>query len=335
MNKSFKFKVISLIRLVIYLIKIFKKKYILLDTPLHGNLGDQAIAIAEIQMLERLNIKYAEITVPEFDQREKLFSRFTSKNKIILVHGGGFLGELWTEEEERFRRILEGFKNNKIIVFPQTVTFSKPAESEVFQKSRLIYQEHKDLHILLRDKKSFKFMNEYMSSIDVQLVPDIVMGLSYEPTDRQRKGILLCLRNDKERKISQDDKSKLFNRLSRKFLDEKIEYIDTVVNKNISCKEREDVVREKLVEFEQCRLIITDRLHGLIFAALTTTPCIAIANTNGKVEGAYEWLKENKYIKYANSFSDIFCKLDELQLDQSYKYLKPVELKQIEKYLHD
>ena len=40
--------------------------------------------------------------------------------------------------------------------------------------------------------------------------------------------------------------------------------------------------------------MITDRLHGMIFAYITNTPCIAIDNSNGKVKNFYKtWFEDN------------------------------------------
>lgn len=54
-------------------------------------------------------------------------------------------------------------------------------------------------------------------------------------------------------------------------------------------------------EFASAKLVITDRLHGMIFAALTQTPCIVLGNYNHKVKGTYEWLQELPYICFADT----------------------------------
>ena len=46
----------------------------------------------------------------------------------MLIHGGGFLGSIWIKEEEIFRKILKNFPEFLIIVFPQTIYFSKDEE---------------------------------------------------------------------------------------------------------------------------------------------------------------------------------------------------------------
>ena len=54
-------------------------------------------------------------------------------------------------------------------------------------------------------------------------------------------------------------------------------------------------------EIRKTSLVITDRLHGMVFSAITATPCIAFSNYNHKIKGTYEWLSYLTYIKYAEN----------------------------------
>ena len=57
---------------------------------------------------------------------------------------------------------------------------------------------------------------------------------------------------------------------------------------------------KKLDEFRKSKLVVTDRLHGMLFAAITGTPCIALGNSSGKVKGVYDWLTHLDYIQYVD-----------------------------------
>ena len=50
--------------------------------------------------------------------------------------------------------------------------------------------------------------------------------------------------------------------------------IRTYINKKVE----EEKIEEMLKKYRKCQLVITDRLHGMIFAAITSTPCIALGN---------------------------------------------------------
>lgn len=77
-----------------------------------------------------------------------------------------------------------------------------------------------------------------------------------------------------------------------------------VKKKDLSTLERSPVppskrrlyVKEKLNEFSKNELVITDRLHGMIFSVITGTPCIAINNLSSKVQGVYRWIQELDYV---------------------------------------
>lgn len=299
-----------------------KNQVILLDTPVHGNLGDQAIVLAENQFLKDREIEAYELTAEEINYQEKKYAALTSKNKVVLIPGGGFLGSLWPIEEERFRRILQAFKHQKIVVFPQTVTFDMETENgrAYLKESQAIYSSHSDLTIFVREKKSFEFMEKYFPKVNCKLVPDIVTMLQTDVKIDDRQGILLCLRKDIERNINESDIERIVQSLKKKFPEEKIEYTDTVVDRMIFPSEREREVNDKLQQFAKSKLIITDRLHGMIFAAITGTPCIALSNSNGKVQNVYEWIRNNSYIRFVKSVSDIEKILNEINLTRQYFY---------------
>ena len=131
------------------LAKISKKRMFLFGTPIHGNLGDQAILYAEKEFLKD---KYTDYKIIEIESSVAVkfinkFYRLIKNNDIILVHGGGFLGTIWINEEEMFRAVITKFNKNKIIVFPQTIYFSNDDEGKkVFEESKNIYYSHKNLY---------------------------------------------------------------------------------------------------------------------------------------------------------------------------------------------
>lgn len=306
-----------------YLLSYFQK-YMLLDTPTHGNLGDHAIAIAEKQLLlkylQQKNIY--EITASDINNREYRLAKMTSENRIVFVHGGGFLGNLWPEEEERFRRILQAFRKQRIIVLPQTVTFDIQTEEgrKYLEQSQKIYSSHPNLTIFVREKKSYDFMKEYFSKVKCILVPDIVTVMQLEMKRQIRSGILFCMRADKEKIISDSDINELKKWFKTKYPDEKIEFTDTVIKKEITLNMRSDEVKRKLTQFSKAKLVVTDRLHGMIFAAITDTPCLATGNVNGKVKFVYEWIKNNSYVKYIDNLKDVEKIMEGVDLEKIYTY---------------
>ncbi|MDK8210749.1 polysaccharide pyruvyl transferase family protein, partial [Bacillus subtilis] len=72
-------------------------------------------------------------------------------------------------------------------------------------------------------------------------------------------------------------------------------------------------------KFKAAEVVLTDRLHGMIFCAITRTPCIVFNNYNHKIESSYnDWLKDLKYIKFINtsemtSFEEVNKIIEELK----------------------
>lgn len=278
-------------------------KGILLQTPLHSNLGDHAIAMSEMDYLKDIDFSCYEY--PWTAGKEMHFARMTPRHKTVFITGGGYLGQLWPDEEQRFRNTLKSFKNNRIIVFPQTIYFDMESDEgrSCFLESKAYYESHKKLTIFVREKHSLQFMQQYMPKVSAKLAPDMVMRMKYNQTKVARKGCLLCMRKDRERVLSEIEYTALFSLLEKKYGD--VVVTDTVLPKSVKLNQREKDVYEMLNDFSSSKLVVTDRLHGMVFSAITETPCIVINSLSPKVEGCYEWLKDLDYICFASSVDQV------------------------------
>ena len=294
-----------------YLQAIRNTDAILLQTPLHGNLGDHAIALAENDVLHELGIRCAEY--PWTKEIEKLLARFTPKRKTILIQGGGYLGSLWPNQEERLRNTLLAYKKQRVVVFPQTVYFdmNTPEGKAFFADSRSIYESHPDLTVFVRERYSYAFMKEHMPAVKTVLVPDIVMLLRPERNEEKRSGACICLRRDRERTLPDAEKNKLLSLIRADY--PKLHYTDTVLDHPADMEQRESAVMGKLEEFAASELVVTDRLHGMIFAAITETPCIVVNSMSHKLRGCYEWIKTLDYIRFVEELDMIPSVIQELK----------------------
>lgn len=82
---------------------------------------------------------------------------------------------------------------------------------------------------------------------------------------------------------------------------------------NISRSERYQQLQACLDIIAKSSLMVTDRLHGVIFAAITGTPCIAISNNNHKILGIYQWLQAYQWIRYCQDVYEFNEILSEIQ----------------------
>lgn len=287
-------------------LKKFGKTAFIMATPCHGNLGDHAIVYAEYEILKRFGYSenIVEITNNEYKSYKEIIKRYISKNDVIIIDGGGNLGTLWAWEDDKISEIIDSYKNNRIIVFPQTCYYDDSAEAkERLNKNKKIYEEAKNLVITLRDRASYEFCRNNFPGVELKFLPDIVLSLKKDGLNNQEDKCLICFREDLERVITAEESNCIYSKL--KDMDIAYEKITTIYGTAVSAADREKRLKEIWVKISQSRLVITDRLHAMIFAAITGTPCLALDNKSKKVSGVYEWIENLDYVKVCDSKDEI------------------------------
>lgn len=281
-----------------------EKKIIVTLAADYGNLGDVAITYAQTRFLEITYPEYKIIELPisETFSKVKALKHICSKEDIITIAGGGNMGDLYNEIENCRQFIIKQFPDNKIISFPQTIDFSKTEHgNRMLKKTIRIYSQHKNLTLIAREKVSYHLMKKYFGSNTVLTAPDIVMSLERTEPQFERHGILLCLRNDEEKLLALNSQEKLISRLNELFDD--VQYYDTHIGKsNMSIQERQVELAAIWEAFKKAKVVVTDRLHGMIFCYITKTPCVVFPNRNHKIKASFEWIKDCRYIKFCEEY---------------------------------
>jgi len=272
------------------------KKAILMQTPTHKNLGDHAIAYAERKFIQDNLDDYNMIEVPYKDvyRMAKKIRNSMNYGDIIFIHGGGNLGDMYVYEEYMRRFIIKYFKKYKIVSFPQTFDFSDTFTGKAeLLKSKRVYRRHKNLFIVARESESYNRM-KVIGNRKILLTPDIVLTLD-KTVDSSRNGAVTCFRNDREKSLSLENCEKINEVLIKHF--STIIKTDTLLNKDVSIEEREFELQKMWSIIRRAEIVITDRLHGMIFCAITSTPCIVFKNSNHKIECTYkDWLSNCNFI---------------------------------------
>ena len=301
-------KIMSLFGIII---KSFlsKKKIFLLGIPTHGNLGDHAIAMGEKRFLNDYFHEYKIIMVESIlvVKFNRIF-KWLIKDNLILYSGGGFLGSLWPNEEDMFEFIIENFSNNKVIVLPQTLFFSNDVEGKkIYERAKKAYYINKNLIFFVREKYSYEYMKNKFPGCKIYLAPDMVLYLDKTDSSKEKNDALFCIRSDKEKVNYNLDSTRdyIANNIGE------IHYTDTVLKRSIFGKKSIKYVEQKITEFSNYKIVITDRLHGMIFSFISGTPCLVLENKSYKILGVYEWIKDCGYIKLVNE-STIMQSLDEV-----------------------
>ena len=189
-----------------------KQRIWILGVPTHGNLGDHAIAIAQNKMLRRLfpETEIIEIDRATYVHQKKSLSRKISAQDILVIPGGGWLGNQWYHNEIMVEDVCNRFRKNKIVILPQTVFFKDNAEkNNQIIKARNVFSYAKNTLFLVRDKNSFEFTNKNYD-INSFLVPDMVLQLSAN-FNLKRSGVLICFRNDCESVIEKKTRTEFIS----------------------------------------------------------------------------------------------------------------------------
>lgn len=281
-----------------------KPLFLVLSTPNHGNIGDQAIAYAQKKFLRAQfpEIDYFELTSKDTVLNIDFIEKHISKKTIVFIHGGGNQGNLYPEEERIRQTIINKLIHNSIISFPQSFFIEQNNCSDKFLNAmKECYTKHMSLTLTARESFSYDLMQNNFSRVNVIESPDIVLWLSNVlefDSQMRSKDILTLIRDDKEKFIDDRDLENLFKFIKKSF-GKDIHKSDTQLGANyiVEVVERENLLESFWRDISDYKLIITDRLHGMIFSYITQTPCIVLKNKNHKIESTYNtWLKNSDKI---------------------------------------
>ena len=268
-------------------------------TPRHGNLGDHAIVEAQYAFFADLGLssRIAELSREEYLLIKKTLPRLVRPHDCIVIDGGGNVGTLWIEEEKKMRDIITRFPKNPIFIFPQTAFF----EDSDFGRAQLaesvrVYSSHPDLTVFCRDEATYDLFCRSFPQVRARYVPDMVLYRSREMHLTRSGRVLLCARDDKERT---EESGKVQQAVQACLENAGVDYAfcSTVRAYNIGKKDRANELHAFLKTLSAARLVVTDRLHGMLFCAVTATPCIALDNVSRKVSGGYAWVRHLPYIR--------------------------------------
>lgn len=273
-----------------------KDKIFVMLSANYNNLGDIAITLSQKQYLEdKYGSHYEIIEIPVEDTYKCYLDmkKNITDNSIITLIGGGNDGSLYDFIEEPRLFILKKFNDYKIISFPQSVMFENTQSGNYYlKKYRLLASKCDNYTIVAREKKSYDRYLSYNINSKLLLVPDIVFYFD-RGNSNDRDGICIIMRDDKEKSINANFQASILRYLKENEF--KYDIKDTCsisINNN-----REEVLNSYCQNLSTKKLVITDRLHGMILSYVTNTPCIVFNNNNDKIKSTYEtWLTKQNLI---------------------------------------
>ena len=314
-----------------------KRKIYLFLTPQYLNYGDHAIATAEKKYLGE---KFPEYIVQEINYSfyqfwPRLAEKRVKKDDIVVITGGGYAGDLWKENQKMLEQCLKAFPENKVILAPQTVFFRENEETEDFKIMKALIAEHKKFFIIARENNTFTLLKKRLGMMpgkNLFLLSDFVLTLPLKEHEEKREGFGLCFRNDEEKAVDPKLETEI-----REHLEGNKENVHSILmakeHVEIPVWSRNYFLKKKFQEFWAREVVITDRLHGMIFSAITGTPCVALDNVSRKISGVYQNMKSLSYFKVTDNSSQI------ITLAEQVKSIKPEqrrsELKNLQQQIYE
>lgn len=307
-----------------------RAKLFLLGTSEHSNIGDAAITLGERAFLHKYFPEHSivELSTYDFDSWYGKIANMIEANDLIFLQGGGNLGNRFLPEEKVRRRVIGDFPNNRIVIMPQTIYFDdNEAGQRELALSREVYNRHEHLTIFTRGLQSKLFAEKNFGNAKVINSLDMALMLDYN-FNMSRKGALLCLRDlDDESGLDAASYGEVVNTVENCFA----EYVRTNnlyngdVEANILRDMRREVVTAELAKFAGTQVVVTDRLHGLIFAVITHTPCVVISAFNQKIAEFCEFFADSNGVFFIDKNIDMLSESIEKALqvgDVDYPILR-------------
>ena len=295
--------------------------YVLWGLPYHSNIGDILIWQGELEFLKDSGYK-CKGTLPYNDLPCNKNRPNLSKNTIILIHGGGYLGDTWRNTWSDVLKALTFYPNNKIIFLPQSIYYK---DKNLAAEDSKIISQFKNVILCARDQTSYELGIQYFgNAAQIIKVPDMAFCIDLSRLEKWRKQPqnkdLYLKRRDKEAigssPIELQDNIEvsdwptmepgfsnirmkihyLFFRL-RHGMTQKFPYISRLTNPLADYELmhffRPDIIRIGVEFISSYRKIYTTRLHVLILSVLLNKEVVSEDNSYGKLSSFYNtWLSD-------------------------------------------
>lgn len=297
---------------------------LIFGAPYHSNMGDQAQSYCTVEWIRS---NYSDIVpiliettffLNNSNRFLELLKRNIKNDDMIFFHSGYHTTDLYMNEENMQRMVIKAFPNKQIIVLPQTIYYKSEREKE---KSKKIYNEHGNIIMLCRDEISYQTAKEIFYNCKLLLFPDIVTSMiGTRHYNYERKGILLCMRNDKEALYSKDEIERLKESLLKIDL---VDQTDTTISEKTKVirLKRKEILEKMWDNYSKYKVIITDRYHGTIFSLISQTPVIVLSSTDHKLSSGVKWFPDefSNYVKYIENIRDVPAAVESVyKSDYSY-----------------
>ena len=293
--------------------------YVLWDLPYHKNIGDTFIWQGERAFLESTGFNQI-----DFGSSDTANLCDYDKSVIICLQGGGNFGDIYRSSQDFRNKVIEKYKNNKIIIFPQSIHYDC---ANYLSQDKAVIDEHPNLYICLRDTFSYNLAANHFVNAKLLLVPD--MAFYIDPNEYVKYMLngtktLFLKRNDNE--LANLDYDKLLQDINspdvldwpnfnKSFLKDNVFFISSrltgrckvkwlhkimsnLVNNYAFNSNREYLLEMGLIFISQYKEVYTTRLHAFILSFLLNKKVYLLDNKHRKLNNFCDtWLSDCESIE--------------------------------------
>ena len=281
----------------------------LIDFPDHANVGDSAIWLGEIALLQDLGVRIRHACALHQYSAPAL-RRALPPGATILIHGGGNFGTLWPRHQQLRESLLQEFPDYRVVQLPQSIHYS---DRDSLDATARVIANHPDFTLMVRDEASYRIAADQLRAKTV-MSPDAALALAGTlPRVRPEVDCFVLARTDKEQSgidlaqaaagaapglsVRVDDwlaesHSRLWRLASqaRARLQPGTLPLSAAAHLALCNAAARHRVTRGVRMLGQGRSVVTDRLHGMILSACAGIPCVALDNNYGKVSAFHhQW----------------------------------------------
>jgi exopolysaccharide biosynthesis predicted pyruvyltransferase EpsI len=292
----------------------------LLDVPNQRNVGDALIWAGEVEYLSALGLRIryaADIqTLSVHDLRKAM------PTGVVLLHGGGNFGDLWTGHQQQRENIARSLADYRVVQLPQTLYFRDP---EAAARANAVLGAHPDFHAMLRDTPSMRRAAEQLPDVAVSFCYDMALG--WQPPVRRPgepralSDVTVIARADKESASGLDRVSPSWlpdvSLLRTDWHNSGRRLVQWRLHRHVAARLRQLIRRQRATRFTappgtnlllrhtltrinrinieggaeligSGRIALVDRLHAHVLAALLGQDHVLLDNSYGKVKAIFD-----------------------------------------------
>jgi pyruvyl transferase EpsI len=300
-------------------------------SPIHANVGDHAQTLGVQKYLKDEFEDHRIIKIFRDSISAKKLSNMASKlraSDLVFLHSSGDFGSLHDVPShhtgrlsfpEIRRQLVTKSPVCKVINLPTTAFYGNNESAKIsLNRDRDVFSGSR-LTVLCREEMSLRVLRENLSC-ESRFFPDFVFYLKPKPFIVEREGALVILRNDKEALLAEVQKQDVVEALRKSYSE--VELKDIMhASHTIPDFILENYMDNVFRQFQKRELIVTDKMHGMITAVITRTPCIALSGGIPHKIKAYK-----PFLSGAVQFIEHVCEIeDAVQYIRNSEYA-PVDL---------